>query len=72
LPFRDELSFKKQLPELGQYFLLFVGRFFPYFTNFLIEDYIYSVPYVEDNEKIFLKTMIPDNKVTRRYFMGKK
>jgi predicted adenine nucleotide alpha hydrolase (AANH) superfamily ATPase len=33
---------------------------------------IYSVPYVEDNEKIFLKTIIPNSKATKKYFGGKK
>ncbi len=37
-----------------------------------IDDYIYSVPYVEDNEKIFLKTIIPNRKATRKHFGGKK
>ena len=37
-----------------------------------IEDYIYSVPYVEDNERIFLKTIIPNSKVTKKYLGGKK
>ena len=37
-----------------------------------IENYIYSVPYVEDNEKIFLKTIIPNSKATKKYFGGKK
>lgn len=37
-----------------------------------IEGYIYSVPYVEDNEKIFLKTIIPNSKATKKYFGGKK
>ena len=37
-----------------------------------IDDYIYSVPYVEDNEKIFLKTIIPNSKATKEYFGGKK
>ena len=31
-----------------------------------IEDYIYSVPYVEDDEKIFLKTIIPNSKATKK------
>jgi len=35
-----------------------------------IEDYIYSVPYVEDDEKIFLKTIIPNSKATKRYLGG--
>jgi len=36
-----------------------------------IEDYIYSVPYVEDDKKIFLKTIIPNSKVTKKYLGGK-
>jgi len=38
----------------------------------MIDNYIYSVPYVEDNENIFLKTIIPDSKATKKYFGGKK
>lgn len=37
-----------------------------------IEDYIYSVPYVEDNERIFFKTIIPNSKATKKYLGGKK
>ncbi len=37
-----------------------------------IEDYIYSVPYVEDDEKIFLKTIIPNSKATKDYLGGKR
>ncbi len=37
-----------------------------------IEDYIYSVPYVEDNEKMFLKTIIPNSKATKKYLGGTK
>jgi hypothetical protein len=37
-----------------------------------LDDYIYSVPYVEDNEKIFLKTIIPNGKATKKYFGVKK
>ncbi len=37
-----------------------------------IEDYIYSVPYIEDNDKIFLKTIIPNSKATKKYLGGKK
>ena len=36
-----------------------------------IEDYIYSVPYVEDEDGIFLKTIIPNSKATKNYFGGK-
>ena len=37
-----------------------------------IGDYVYSVPYVEDEEKIFLKTIIPNSKATKKYFGGIK
>ena len=37
-----------------------------------IEDYIYSVPYVEDDNKIFLKTRIPNSKATKKYLGGKR
>ena len=37
-----------------------------------IADYIYSVPYVEDNEKIFLKTIIPNRKATKKYLGDKQ
>ena len=33
-----------------------------------IDDYIYLVPYVEDSEEIFLKTIIPSRKATREYW----
>jgi uncharacterized DUF497 family protein len=36
-----------------------------------IEHYIYSVPFVEDEEKIFLKTIIPNSKATKAYFRRK-
>ncbi len=37
-----------------------------------IEDYMYSIPYVEDEEKIFLKTIIPNSKATKKYLGGKR
>lgn len=33
----------------------------------LVANYIYLVPYVEDEEKIFLKTIIPTRKLTKKY-----
>jgi uncharacterized DUF497 family protein len=32
-----------------------------------IGDYVYLVPYVEDKDKIFLKTIIPSRKATKQY-----
>jgi uncharacterized DUF497 family protein len=37
-----------------------------------IEDYIHSVPYVEDDDKIFLKTIIPNSNATKKYLGGKR
>ncbi|NWF76553.1 MAG: BrnT family toxin [Nitrospirae bacterium] len=37
-----------------------------------INNYAYLVPYVEDSEEIFLKTIIPSRKATNIYFGGEK
>ena len=37
-----------------------------------INDYAYLVPFVEDNQKIFLKTIIPSRKATKRYLIDPK
>jgi hypothetical protein len=34
------------------------------------EDYVYLVPFIEDDEKVFLKTIIPSRKATKKY-LGK-
>jgi len=33
-----------------------------------VESYVYLVPYVEDEDEIFLKTIIPSRKFTKIYF----
>lgn len=33
----------------------------------IIEDYIYMVPFINDKDKIFLKTIIPSRKATKDY-----
>jgi uncharacterized DUF497 family protein len=40
--------------------------------QFIIQanNYLYVVPYVEDTERIFLKTIIPSRKLTKRYLLG--
>ena len=35
-----------------------------------IEDYIYLVPFVEDNEKYFLKTIYASRRMTKKYLIG--
>lgn len=37
-----------------------------------INEYIYLVPFVEDEEKLFLKTIIPSRKATKEYLSTKK
>jgi len=37
-----------------------------------INDYVYLVPFVENNDAIFLKTIIPSRKATRRYLRRSK
>jgi len=32
-----------------------------------IDQYVYAVPFVEDDKKIFLKTIIPSRKLTKQY-----
>ena len=38
----------------------------------IIRDYCYLVPYVEDVEKKFLKTIIPSRKATKKYLLDAK
>lgn len=33
----------------------------------LVESYVYLVPFVENDEEIFLKTIIPSRKATKQY-----
>lgn len=37
----------------------------------LIDDYVYLVPFIEKDDHIFLKTIIPSRKATRQY-IGKR
>jgi hypothetical protein len=37
-----------------------------------IEDYVYLVPFVESEEEVFLKTIIPSRKATEIHRGGKK
>mgnify|MGYP006302239127 FL=1 len=35
-----------------------------------IDEYAYLIPYVEDDEEIFLKTVVPSRKATKQYLGG--
>lgn len=37
-----------------------------------MQGYAYVVPYVEDDEKYFLKTIIPSRKMTKQYIIDRK
>ena len=37
-----------------------------------VEGYVYLVPYVETEESIFLKTIVPSRKMTKKYLGGQK
>ena len=36
-----------------------------------VDDYVYIVPFVEDEITVFLKTIIPSRKMTKKYLGGK-
>lgn len=38
----------------------------------ILENYAYLIPFVEDDEKYFLKTLIPSRKATKEYLKKKK
>jgi hypothetical protein len=38
----------------------------------MIDDYAYLVPYVQKSDEIFLKTIIPSRKATKKYVRSKK
>lgn len=37
-----------------------------------VEGYVFLVPYVETEESVFLKTIIPSRKMTKKYLGGDK
>ena len=37
----------------------------------IVDDYVFLVPFVENDEEIFLKTIIPSRKATKQYLGGK-
>ncbi len=36
------------------------------------DNYVYLVPFVEDEEKVFLKTIFPSRKMTKKYLYSEK
>lgn len=35
-----------------------------------VDEYVYLVPFIEDEHEVFLKTIIPSRKATKRYLKG--
>jgi len=35
-----------------------------------IDDYVYLVPFIENDNEVFLKTIIPSRKATKKYLKG--
>lgn len=46
---------------------------YPYQKIFIVKinGYAYLIPFIEDNEKYFLKTIIPSRKATKKYIINK-
>ena len=69
-----DVSFEEALIAIEEGFILDIvehpkkGKY-PNQRIFIIHitDYVYLVPFVEDTEKIFLKTIIPSRKATKKY-----
>ncbi len=63
-------EFIKECIENGQVFAV-LSNHPPYQHQkvflILIEEYLYEVPYVEDDEKIFFKTIYPSHEATKKY-----
>jgi len=37
-----------------------------------VDDYVYLAPFVENDNEVFLKTIIPSRKATRKYLKGRE
>lgn len=71
-----EISFEEMLVAIEEGGILDIiehprKRRYPGQKIFVVstDDYAYLVPFVEDDEKIFLKTIIPSRKATKKYIM---
>jgi len=41
-------------------------------ATIVVDDYAYLVPYVQESDEIFLKTIIPSRKATNKYVRSKQ
>jgi uncharacterized DUF497 family protein len=59
--------------EAGQLIAVVPGKgIFRHQKQYVLElnGYVYVVPFVEDLERVFLKTIIPSRKLTKRFLSG--
>lgn len=73
-----EVSFEDILVAIDEEKLLDVIRHknetkYPHQKIFIVDvnNYAYLVPFVEDEKKIFLKTIIPSRKATKKYLIDR-
>ncbi len=47
---------------------------YPYQKAYIVKinDYVYAVPFVEDDEKYFLKTIYPSRKLTKQFLFERR
>ena len=71
------ISFEEALVAINEGFILDIVEHpkkdkYPNQKIFIVRiiDYAYLVPFVEDAEKIFLKTIIPSRKATKKHMKG--
>jgi len=76
LKIEREISFEDVLIAIGEKKILDIiehknQKRYPSQKMFIINvnDYAYLVPFVEDKNKIFLKTIIPSRKATKKYIL---
>lgn len=76
---KRNISFEQIVEQIKQGYLLDVMKHpnkekYPHQKMFIVEfnDYVYQVPFVESKEDVFLKTIIPNRKATKKYLSLKK
>ncbi len=57
--------------SISQISMLTIGKQYQKIFIVDIDEYVFLVPFVEDDEGIFLKTIIPSRKMTKKYLGDK-
>ena len=74
---KRNISFEQIVEQIEQGYLLDITANtakYPHQKVFIVEfnNYVYLVPFVESKEEVFLKTIIPSRKATKKYLSIKK